>query len=120
MRLIHWQDLCSSAVGLWLCVSPLALGLDGVSAWMTAVLGLLVIAFAIEGLVMPSYLEELCETGMGLVLVAVPWSVGYESASAVYSSVISGVLVVVFAISEMLTDREFLTWLHKGRLRMFG
>jgi SPW repeat-containing protein len=114
MRLVHWQDLGSSVVGIWLCVSPFFLGLSGVGAWATVIFGLLVVLFAIEGLIMPSYLEELFEAVLGIALVAAPWSIGYDSTIATYDSVISGALVLAFAVSEMLTDREFLTWL-RGR-----
>jgi len=118
--LVHWQDIGSSAVGVWLCVSPLILGLGGVDAWATAIFGLFVILFAIEGLIMPSYFEELFEAIMGIALVVAPWSIGYASSVAAYSSAISGVLVVAFAVSEMLTDREFLTWCRQRQPRMFA
>jgi hypothetical protein len=120
MRLVHWQDLGSVAVGVWLCVAPLFLSLNGVSAWTTAIFGLLVILFAIEGLVMPSYFEELFEALMGVALIVAPWSLGYDSSSATFNSMISGVLVAALAISEMLTDQEFLTWCRGRRPRMFA
>ena len=111
MRLVHWQDFTSAAVGAWLCVSVLFLGLgSGVAAWTTTILGLLVILVAIEGLIMPSYFEELFETLLGIALMVAPWTVSYDSSTATYNSVICGVLVVVFALSEMFTDREFITW----------
>jgi hypothetical protein len=44
----------------------LALGLVGAAAWITVILGLFVILFAIEGLILPSYLEEWGEIGLWL------------------------------------------------------
>ena len=110
MRIQHWQDIGSLLLGAWLVLSPLALGLVGAAAWITVILGLFVILFAIEGLILPSYLEEWGEIGLGLALVVAPWSISYESATATFSSMVTGVLVTLFAVWEMLTDREFITW----------
>jgi hypothetical protein len=58
MRIQHWQDIASLLLGLWLVVSPFVLGFAGAATWVTIVLGLFVILFAVEGFVIPSYLEE--------------------------------------------------------------
>ena len=112
MRIRHWQDVASLLVGVWLVLSPFALGFTGVVTWITLVLGLCVILFAVEGFVIPSYLEELGEILIGLALVVAPWTVGYESVSATVSSMVSGALVILFAIWELMTDREFITRWH--------
>ncbi len=112
MRIRHWQDIASLLLGVWLVLSPLALDFAGAAAWMTVVLGLCVILFAVEGFVIPSYLEEWGEVLLGLALVVTPWTVGYELASATVSSVASGILVILFAAWELMTDRDFITWWH--------
>ena len=58
MRIQNWQDVASLLLGVWVVLSPLALGFAGAAAWITIVLGLCVILFAVEGFVIPSYLEE--------------------------------------------------------------
>jgi hypothetical protein len=110
VRIRHWQDVVSLLVGVWLVLSPFALGFAGAATWITIVLGLFVILFAVEGLVIPDYLEEWGEVFLGLALLVVPWSVGYESASATVSSVTSGILVILFAAWELMTDRDFIAW----------
>ncbi|MEO8132545.1 MAG: SPW repeat protein [Betaproteobacteria bacterium] len=110
MKIRHWQDMVSLALGAWLVISPMALGFTGAEAWCTEILGLFVIVFAIEGLLLPSYLEEVGEIAVGGVLVLVPWAAGYDSRSATGNSVLIGMLVMVFAIWEMMTDREFQAW----------
>jgi hypothetical protein len=112
MRIQHWQDVASLVVGVWLVVSPFALGMAGAEVVITIALGLCVILFAVEGFVIPSYLEEWGEILIGLALVAVPWTVGYESVSATASSVVSGILVILLAAWELATDRDFSTWWH--------
>jgi hypothetical protein len=99
-------------LGVWLILSPFALGFTGAATWMTIVLGLFVILFAIEGLVIPDFMEEWGEILLGLALLVAPWTVGYESVSAMVSSVTSGVLVILFAAWELMTDRDFTTWWH--------
>jgi hypothetical protein len=112
MRIRHWQDVASFLLGVWLVLSPLALGIAEAAAWITVVLGLFVVLLAVEGFVIPSYLEEWGEILLGLALVVVPWTFGYEAVSATVSSVLSGILVILFAVWELMTDREFITWWH--------
>ena len=112
MRIQHWQDVASLVLGVWLVLSPFALGFSGAAVWMTIVLGLFVVLFAVEGFVIPSYLEEWGEILMGLALVVAPWTVGYESVPATVSSMVSGILVILFAAWELMTDRDFNTWWH--------
>lgn len=112
MRVQRWQDVASLLVGSWLIVSPWALGLTGPGAWFTAVLGLFVMLFAIEGLLVPSYLEELAEIGLALGLMVGPMLLEYGSITAVISAVASGALVMTFALWEIMTDREVIAWWH--------
>jgi hypothetical protein len=112
MRIQHWQDVASLLLGVWLVLSPFALGFAGAPVWMTIVLGLFVILFAVEGFVIPSYLEEWGEILLGLALVVAPWTVGYESVSATVSSMVSGILVILLGAWELTTDRDFITWWH--------
>ena len=115
MRIQHWQDAASLLLGVWLVLSPFALGFAGAAVWITIVLGLFVILFAVEGFVIPSYLAEWGELLIGLALLVAPWTVGYESVSATVSSVVSGILVIFLAAWELMTDRDFINWWHDRR-----
>jgi hypothetical protein len=108
----HWQDAASLLVGVWLVSSPFALDFGGAAAWITIVLGLFVVLAGVEGLALPSYLEEWVEILLGLALALAPWTIGYEQASATANSVLSGILVILLAVSELWSDREFITWWH--------
>ena len=112
MRIKHWQDAASLLLGVWLVLSPFALGFSGAATWITVALGLCVILFALEGFVIPSYLEEWGELLLGLALLIAPWAVGYEPGLATVNSVVSGLLVIVFAAWELATDSDFTTWWH--------
>jgi hypothetical protein len=112
MRIRHWQDAASLLLGVWLVLSPFVLGFTGAAAWITVALGLCVILFALEGFIIPSYLEEWGEILLGLALLAAPWTVGYELTLATVNSVVSGLVVILFAVWELATDRDFTTWWH--------
>jgi SPW repeat len=112
MRIQHLQDVASLLVGVWLVLSPFALGFAGAAVWITILLGLSVVLFAVEGFVIPSYLEEWGELLLGLALLAAPWTVGYESVTATVNSMLSGMLVILFAAWELTSDRDFITWWH--------
>ena len=110
MKVKHWQDVASLILGIWLVISPMVFGLGPVAAWCTVILGLAVMLFAIEGLLLPSYLEEAGEICLGLALIVVPAVTDYDSRAGVGNSVLVGILVITFALWEMMTDREFQAW----------
>lgn len=112
MRIQHWQDAASLLVGVWLVLSSFVLGLSGATVWFSIALGLGVMLLAVEAFFIPSYLEEWVEMLLGLALVLAPWSAGYESTLATVSSVVSGLLVILFAGWELMTDRDFAAWWH--------
>ena len=43
MRIRHWQDAASLLLGVWLVLSPFALGFAAAATWITVALGLCVI-----------------------------------------------------------------------------
>jgi hypothetical protein len=112
IRIRHWQNVASLLLGVWLVLSPLALGFGGAALWITIVLGLFVVLLAVEGFVIPSYLEEWGEILFGLALVVAPWTFDYEAVSATVSSMVSGILVIMLGAWGLATDRDFITWWH--------
>ncbi len=112
MRKMHWQDLCSIALGIWLVVSPFILGFSGAAHILTVTLGLTVMLISAEALFLPSYLEEWCEIVVALGLIVMPLAGDYLGTTAAYNSYIVAGLLIVLAVWEMLSDQEFMTWWH--------
>jgi len=98
------QDLLEIVVGLWLCISPWVLGYEHtgssqVAGWGAIVVGIGVLLFSFEDLVLPSQFEEWVEMGLGVALMALPWLWGYsDNTLATLNSLIPGFLVSGIAV----------------------
>jgi SPW repeat len=96
------QDQLEIVVGLWLCISPWALGYTDplqAAGWSAIVVGIGVLLFSFEDLVLPSEIEEWVELVLGLALMISPWLWGYsDSVPATLNAVISGFLISGIAV----------------------
>lgn len=110
MRKLHWQDIVSVWLGVWLVFSPFVLDFSGPAGVFSVGLGVAIILIGVEALFIPSYLEEWCEIVMALGLFLAPVATGYHGTLAAANGYVVGALVIVFAVWEMATDREFLVW----------
>lgn len=96
------QDLLEIVVGLWLCISPWALGYPAdfqAEGWSAIVVGVGVLLFSFEDLFLPSEIEEWVELAFGLALMASPWLWDYsDHTAATVNAVISGFLISGVAV----------------------
>ena len=110
----HWQDPANVLMGVWLILSPWALGFQSErNAMMNAVIvGVLLIAAALGAIFVPRAWEEWSETALGLWLVISPWVIGFAALeTAKISTVASGLIVVVLALWVLMTDKDYAGWL---------
>ena len=112
----RWQDWVNLVLGLWLFVSPWALGYAGTPAgWNAYVLGAAIVVFAAIAASMPKAWEEIVNILLGVWLAISPFVLGFANTTTVAShTVIVGVLVTAFAIWAMYRDEEFYKRWHKG------
>lgn len=110
----HWQDLVNALVGVWLILSPWALGFQSeMNVLANAVIvGVLLIATALGAMFVPRAWEEWTEGALGLWLAISPWALGFAGLqNAMISAVASGVVVMVLALWVLMTDKDYAGWL---------
>lgn len=110
----HWQDPVNALVGVWLILSPWALGFQAETNPMAnaVIVGILLIATALGAMFVPRAWEEWTETALGAWLVVSPWALGFSALQmAMLSSVASGVVVIVLALWVLMTDKDYAGWL---------
>ena len=112
----RWQDWVNMLLGLWLFVSPWAMGYASheAAAWNAYVLGTAIVVFAASAVYMPKVWEELFNMGFGAWLVISPYALGFVSQTTIaVHTVIVGALIVGFATWAMFSDAEFNKWWHE-------
>jgi hypothetical protein len=106
----HWQDPVNAVLGVALGLSPWVLNFsDETVATSNAVLiGLALVAAALGAMLAPKAWEEWTEAILGLWMVISPWALSYSHVqAAMYVAVGGGLLVVMFALWTLATDKDF-------------
>lgn len=120
MRIKHWQDVVSVAVGLWLIASPWALGIHGPLAAQGnfVVLGVVLLGFVLTEFFIQESWEEWSELVIGLWLIASPWVLEFTGVGAAMENAIAcGVILVVLAVWVLGTDDALGGWFHRFQRR---
>ncbi len=110
MKLKHWQDLVNALLGVWLVLSPWALGFQDTTAAMvnTVVIGLALVAAALGAIFVPRAWEEWTEGILGLWMIVSPWALAFSThRDAMLSAVITGVVIAALALWTLLTDEDY-------------
>lgn len=116
----HWQDLANAAIGLWVILSPWALGFQGMSMAMSnaVVMGLALVAAALGAMLLPQAWEEWGEGLLGLWLLASPWLLGFSAErGAMLSTALSGLAVLLLALWTLSTDDDYNGWWRNATAR---
>jgi hypothetical protein len=104
----HWQDWVSWSLGIWLCLSPWALGFSGDTASMqnAVIVGFLLILTEVVTLSVFEPWEEWLNVVLGGWLVVCPWVLGVNAVLARAHFVIVGAAVALLAIYELVQVRN--------------
>jgi len=109
----RWEDRIEIGAGLWLCLSPLVLGLPAPAAWCAVVVGIGVIILASEDLFLPAQIEDWGNAILGIGLMVSPWAWGYaDHRFALLNALAMGFLVTLmsgWALERALYDK-FQAW----------
>jgi hypothetical protein len=101
----QWKDAVNLVLGLWLIVSPWALGLIGNRAptWNAWAFGLVIAAAALAALISFKVWEEWVEAALGAWLIVSPFLLGFSALTyALWNQVIVGVIVAALAVWSAL------------------
>lgn len=112
----HWQDAANAVLGVWLILSPWALGFHGEHAVMAnmVIVGALLLAVACGAMLVPRAWEEWSEGVLGLWMIASPWVLGYAALHAArLDAVVTGIAVLLLALWTLLADKDYTGWGHK-------
>ncbi|HSV50662.1 MAG TPA: SPW repeat protein [Burkholderiaceae bacterium] len=112
-QLKHWQDAVNALLGVWVLLSPWALGFSGSTLAMAnaVVIGVALVAAALGAIFVPRAWEEWTEGALGLWLVISPWVLGFSMLrDAMLSAVITGLVVMALALWTLMTDKDYNGW----------
>ncbi len=103
----QWKDAVNFILGIWLIVSPWALGFatDRAPTWNAWVVGVVIAVAAIAALVAFNKWEEWVEVALGAWLIVSPYLLGFSGLMhATVNQVVVGIIVAGLAIwSAMAT-----------------
>jgi hypothetical protein len=113
MRLKHWQDAVNAVLGVWLVLSPWAMGYVGETSAMTnaIVIGVALTAAALGAIFVPRAWEEWTEGVLGLWLIVSPWALGFAARDgARLAAVVTGIAIAALALWTLFTDKDYSAW----------
>jgi hypothetical protein len=99
----QWEDWCDWALGIWLCLSPWALGYwhDDTALRNAVIVGFLVIFAEVVTLSWFQVWEEWINVVLGAWLVVSPWVLGIASLAPTINFVVTGLLIAALALYEV-------------------
>ncbi|GAD55746.1 MAG: hypothetical protein ACJASC_000844 [Limimaricola cinnabarinus] len=105
----HWQDWIYGVIGVWLIVSPWALGMAGADMWGMVVLGALTMILAAIGLMQADARDwiDYAVAVVAVLVVASPWVLGFTAmAVPSWNAVLFGALLAIAALWTHLLPHE--------------
>jgi len=109
-----WKSSIELVIGLWLLLSPLALGFfSSPSASLVTILVATTVFFVSQlGIANQQPWEEWVNLIAAVILLASPWVMGYSDISvAVWNSVVCGGLLILLTVLQMV--EEYAALKHK-------
>lgn len=105
-----WQDLVNLVLGVWLFISPWALGFTSpAAAWDAWVFGVIVAAISIGAMTQFALWQEWVNVVVGIWLLISPWVLGFagvDTAAEMWNFVAVGIVVGVLALWDAMSHRE--------------
>jgi hypothetical protein len=106
---IFWRDAINLVLGIWLIVSPFALGYAGPTtpAWNAYVIGVIVAVLSAAALWQFQKWEEWVSAVLGAWLLVSPWILGFSVGDvATWNQVGVGIVVGILAFWSGVTEHD--------------
>lgn len=114
----QWQNWGMLLLGIWLFISPWAMGyVEGYSnaAWSAWIVGVAIAAFAVAEIYKMQLWEEWVTLLLGVWTLVSPWVLAFTShRQAMGNDVVVGALVVVLALWALARDHAFDKLMHRA------
>lgn len=118
MNKIHWQDVVTLIVGLWLIASAYFLDLgtaDGAGfplvGWTLVLTGLAAVVLAGAAIFAFQKWEEWLTALVGVWLIVSPWIIGYDTSTLLmWNALVAGVILVAMGLWTNLQESETATY----------
>jgi heme/copper-type cytochrome/quinol oxidase subunit 3 len=115
----HWQDPVNAVLGVWLVLSPWALGFanagDTTAVSNMVIIGIALAATALGAIFVPRAWEEWTEGALGLWLIASPWLLVFQGTiRARNCAIVTGLVVLALALWTIFTDKEYSAWIRRA------
>ncbi|MBK6008790.1 SPW repeat protein [Ramlibacter ginsenosidimutans] len=116
-RVKHWQDPVNALVGVWLVLSPWALGFQNVVIATTTTMGIgaLLFASSVGAMQFPQDWEEWLDVVLGVVLMLLPVVFGFDDVQpALVNAMVSGAIVTLLALWVLASDDVLAGWWERN------
>ena len=107
----QWEDWCSWLLGIWLCLSPWALGydLEPIATQAAVISGIVIILAELVTLSVFRSWEEWINVILGAWLIICPWILGISASAVRANFIVVGLLIIVLAFYEVWDARRHTT-----------
>jgi hypothetical protein len=107
----QWEDWCDWLLGIWLCISPWALGydLEPIATQTAVISGIVVILAELVTLSVFRSWEEWINVILGAWLIICPWILGISASAVRANFIVVGLLIMVLAFYEVWDARRHTT-----------
>ncbi|BES71483.1 SPW repeat protein [Marinobacter nanhaiticus D15-8W] len=106
----RWEDWLNLTIGIWLFISPWALGYSSnvAAAWNAFITGAAFVLFSLVALARPARWQELINSGIAIWALLSPWVLGFGLVPSATANIVSvGSVVLFVAFEAARTERQY-------------
>jgi SPW repeat len=102
-----WGQIFNIILGIWLMAAPQLLNYHGMAADNDHIIGPVVTSFAIIALSGCTAAVGKYNIPLGAWLLCAPWVLDYDKGISIANDIVTGVLIIVFALFRRTTNNQY-------------